>query len=377
MMEQVSITRARAAWLFAGVAVVFAALAVAPTVADAANPSKTQYSVRDVGNFSSQAELQHGEPPQGSGAFGLNNNGDVVGWSYYYPTDGSQYALLFTQSNGRLLSLGALPGGGGWTSHAYAINDAGVVVGGSAANPGNGPFQPFVWQNGVMTALFADLPACEINTHGACSGSANDINSAGQIVGRRYVEVSSAGGWTIHDGAFLYSGGATIDLDGVDAAAINDRGTVAGTSRTGHAAVFAGSVTYDLGTLGGTTSSARDISGNGNVVVGVSKVGNDSHAFIYTDGQMRDLGTLGGSFSEATAVNKKGTIIVGNSTTANGEMHGFVYSAGKMVDLNDLIPPGVGTLIEAQDVNDHGQIAGRMAFVGGAANAAVLSPARK
>jgi probable HAF family extracellular repeat protein len=77
----------------------------------------------------------------------------------------------------------------------------------------------------------------------------------------------------------------------------------------------------DLGTLGGefSESQATGINDSG-VVVGWSETVNfQRHAFVWTaDSGMQDLGTLGGSSSTAIAINNAG-VIVGTSDTATGE----------------------------------------------------------
>jgi len=71
----------------------------------------------------------------------------------------------------------------------------------------------------------------------------------------------------------------------------------------------------DLGTLGGSSSSAWGIN-TGGTIVGVAKItGNTiSDAFSYSGGVMTDLGTLGGPGSQAFGINDGGTI-VGSSAT--------------------------------------------------------------
>jgi probable HAF family extracellular repeat protein len=104
------------------------------------------------------------------------------------------------------------------------------------------------------------------------------------------------------------------------------------------AAESAGSPAFlavDLGTLGGSTSSANAVNNSG-LVVGDSMIAHvaDSHAFLWTPaGGMVDLGTLGGTFSSAVAVNTNGQV-AGYSTTRDGAWHAFSWTqAGGMVDL--------------------------------------------
>ncbi|WP_076593766.1 hypothetical protein [Herminiimonas arsenitoxidans] len=71
----------------------------------------------------------------------------------------------------------------------------------------------------------------------------------------------------------------------------------------------------ELGTLGGSTSFARGVSSNGDVVIGDSFTNGDVfiRAFRWSaaNGTMTDLGTLGGDSSVAFAVNSTGTVVVG------------------------------------------------------------------
>jgi probable HAF family extracellular repeat protein len=117
----------------------------------------------------------------------------------------------------------------------------------------------------------------------------------------------------------------------------------------------------DLGTLGGSTSSASAVNDSGQVV-GASQAGlfGPNHAFITTmNSNMTDLGTLGGPDSYAWDINSDGQV-VGWSTTGTGNAHhAFVTGADGlgMVDLNSMVTLSNGTfLAEARAINDLGQI---------------------
>jgi probable HAF family extracellular repeat protein len=72
---------------------------------------------------------------------------------------------------------------------------------------------------------------------------------------------------------------------------------------------------------------------------------------------MRDLGNLGGSSSQGYAIDYTGQI-VGSALTGDAKTRAFLYSEGKMYDLNSLVMSGLGnaTLGSALSISSHGQI---------------------
>jgi probable HAF family extracellular repeat protein len=92
----------------------------------------------------------------------------VVGWSLNALTDTE--AVLF--GKGKVTDLGMLPGG--YFSAAYGINDRGQVVGWSTSAT-SGADHASLYDYGVMTDL-GMLP-------GGNSSTASAINNRGQIVG--------------------------------------------------------------------------------------------------------------------------------------------------------------------------------------------------
>jgi probable HAF family extracellular repeat protein len=247
-------------------------------------------------------------------------------------------------------TLGGSPGG-----QAYAINEAGQVVG--YTNTATSQTHAFLWTDGVMTDL-GTFPT-------GSSSKAFGLNNIGQVVGYAF-DGSPGGGSTNH--AFLWQDGVMPDLvpspEWSSASAINDSGQVAGTYNLNRPFIWENGVLTDLGGFGGSApfGSAEDIN-NAGQVVGSSFVDNGSEglsqrAFLWEDGVMTDLGTLPGlPDSRAYAINESGQI-VGFSTFHHPETpdelyESFLYFDGVMIDLG---VPGEGNI--AYDINDSGQIVG-------------------
>lgn len=181
-------------------------------------------------------------------------------------------------------------------SMAWAINDAGVVVGYSGS-------QAFRWEDGVIS----ELPAL----NGQVS-RAFGINENGLIVGELEIEFG------------IY-----------------------------HAFKLDGETVHDLGTLGGMHSVAYGINIHGHVVGQSRATGNVTHAFFHDGTEMIDLGTLGGTFSVAYAINDSG-VIVGQSQTESYDFHSFRWEDGVMTDIGE----AGGDYNLAQAINNEGIIAG-------------------
>jgi probable HAF family extracellular repeat protein len=73
---------------------------------------------------------------------------------------------------------------------------------------------------------------------------------------------------------------------------------------------------------------------------------------------LTDLGTLGGNYSSPFAINNLGQI-VGDSLTADGSTLAFLWQNGVMVDLNTLLSPDSGWVLNnARFINDAGRVVG-------------------
>jgi probable HAF family extracellular repeat protein len=98
----------------------------------------------------------------------INNNDEVVGYGLM---GAGTHAFLWR--NGTVTDLGVLPGGD--NSFAQGINDRGDIVGWSATAPGNWGLRAVLWRNGAMVDLGAPAGGQSL---------ASDINDAGVIVGQ-------------------------------------------------------------------------------------------------------------------------------------------------------------------------------------------------
>jgi len=124
----------------------------------------------------------------------------------------------------------------------------------------------------------------------------------------------------------------------------------------------------DLGTLGGTTSSAVGINTSGQIVGQSTTAGGIAHAYVWTPGgtagaasnpQMKDLNPTGG-VSAATAINSTGQVVgfVAVSHPGLGDTdRAFIYSGGTMTQL-PLPQTGGYSISYAYGVNDAGKVVG-------------------
>ena len=277
----------------------------------------------------------------------INNAGQVVG--YADAADGNPHAFLWDQ--GVMQDLGVLPGG--TSSGAYDINSEGQVVGNSVGPNGT---HAFLWDNGVMTDLGT------LDGSGGRS-SAWAINDAGVIVG-----ASTLPGNPNEPHAVVFDHGNITEIPsqfGGDisyAYDISSSGDVVGYAQTGagtlHAFLYHDGVMTDIGTLGGDRAKAYRINDLGQIIGSSSEGGRYDKSFIYSDGVMTGLGTLGGAFSYAYDINNASQV-VGNSYMSPPNIHAYVWQEGVMTDLNSLLPNGYWTqLTEARGINDLGQVVG-------------------
>lgn len=286
-------------------------------------------------------------------ALGINNHGEVVGYSFL----GEDYqAFLYSYADRSLTDVGSF---GGKINAACAINDAGQVTGYSQDNSGN--LKAFVFSR---SRPIASLGMSE----NAAMSEAFGINNTGAVVG----DIQSG---TQNHRPALFSNGSVQDLglggsnqpDALETAyAINDGGQIVGRHSAGpnafHAFSFLNGNTTDFSTLGGANGEALAINKHGLVVGDSNTASGPAHAFVFDHSQLKDLGTLSGydSASYARGVNSSGDI-VGESDSAD-QKRAFLATKGQLVELDklagNLSEAGFNSLDVAYGINEKGWIVG-------------------
>ena len=301
------------------------------------------YSVVDLGNLGGTQMT----------AWSVNNSGVVTGFG----TTAAGGTSGFLYDTGVLYGIGV----GGLDTKAYGVNANGKAVVNANTNG-------YVYDNGALQ----QLPGL-----GGTTVTATAINDSGQVVGMATTGSGAARAF-LFSLANMQNLGVLAGGNWSAAYGVNGAGVVAGYGDTAggafHGFVWtAGGGMADIGTLGGANSYAMNVN-SGGVVTGHAQTSSGYlHAFVKAGGGLQDLGTLGGGNSYAYGINGAGNV-VGYSNTVGGD-HAFVYAGGRLWDLNSSLTGGGGwTLTNAYGVNDVGQIVGSGLYQG-AEHAFLLNPA--
>lgn len=335
------------------------ALILASTAANA-----VQYNVAVLSNLGGE-----------SGAYGMNDSGQVVGNAY---NDSSNLVEAVIWDNGVVVSLG-------FQGIARAVNNSGTVVGENGVNSTNnntGDGRAYKWDS---TNGYEDLG----DLNGTYAG-AWDINDSGVITGNSFTNYSQFGLFQMH--AFRWENGNMTDLPPPNATGgysrgigINDLGTIIGrasvdtfTNSDKYMGQWDPANSFSHDNPPGNYSSGRDIN-NLNVAVGISRTGADTPnraAMWDASGSVTIFGTFGGDRSRLSAINDNG-VAVGMAEAAGNVAKAMIsFDGTTIVDLNtlvDLTGTGLVSLKEAFDINANGEIVGIGVTASGAEQAFVLS----
>jgi len=276
-------------------------------------------------------------------AYGINDLGQVVGWSGH--SSGGGQAAMITQAtiwNGPTpTALSTLSGG--VTSQAFGINNAGVAVGFTHDAPGD---RATIWNGTTPTALSP--------ISSGTGGVATAINNAGMVAG--YSDLSTGSRQTT-----VWNGAIPTGLNflpGTDSSTasfgINESGAVVGNSRTSspfsnQATIWNGSIPTGLNLLSGFTGSTAFGINDAGIVVGESLI--PTQATVWNGGIPTGLG--GGI---AYDINNDG-VVVGVGGDGN-KVFATVWIGGVAFDLDTLTTATGWHLIEARAINASGQIVG-------------------
>lgn len=331
-----------------------AALAAVATTAAAQPQAPPRYSIVELA----------GVPTR------INDSGQVSGW---VNVGGAAHAAIF--SGGAWRDLGALPGD--QLSAFYDVNNAGAAVGFSFASL-QPPIPPDTFADNRWQAAWAPAGATAIQalTLIAPDSFAYAINDAGVIVGclNRYDDVFPdphraylfANG-TLTDLHALMSGAGSQGFDFTCARDVNAQGAVVGEvqlqNQPSRGFLYRSGAVTTLVQGAAYLTNARAINGSG-LIVGEGRLAgfgaDQAVLFDSANGSIRGLGVeaTGAFSSKPNDINSRGDV-VGTMFLNVGE-RAFLAAGGSVYDLNDLIPAGGDWVLqEAFSINARGQIVGR------------------
>jgi probable HAF family extracellular repeat protein len=282
-------------------------------------------------------------PPLGgtggvSESYGINSQGQVVGYSLPRPFEDRQYLPTLWAPQAAPVLLGGI--GSAAVGIAGGINDRGQAVGSDFSG------RALLW-NGTQAT---QLPPLNGGTSAAYA-----INNAGQAVGQ-------SGGQ-----ATLWQGGQATSLASVDGSSlakdINASGQAVGQGSTGaggqRALLWTDGSVRNLGSVFGFNSDARGINDAGQVVGADFDANVVGHAFYWDGNRMSLLAPLGGSGaggSWAEEINNAGQVVGSSRNRAT------LWDNGVPLDLNSFLDAASAQagwqLRLARDINENGWITG-------------------
>ena len=293
-----------------------------------------------------------------SHAWAINDNGLIAGEAML--ADESTHAAAWIPGEG-IVDLGTL-GGFNSTSTATHVNAKGLILGESRTADRS---HAFLWS---ATGGMVDL-----GTLGGRLSIGNALTDAGHVVG------SSSLQGDIGSHAVLWPpGGGLVDLhtfgnDSSAKAVTSDGRMIVGwVSGFGPIHAFAWTAAtgmVDIGTLGGNASA--DFVTDSGFVVG--RYGDHTRGFSWTASSgMVDMGTLGGTWAVPMDMNATGAVVGFSYKTNSSDERAFLWTTeGGMVDLGTL----GGSTSRATSINDNGVVVGTSLTAGNRTHAFLWTPA--
>lgn len=233
---------------------------------------------------------------------------------------------------------------------ANAINNQGQVVGWS-----------FNDQNKQTATLWRNGNAIALTTTGSAS-EASDINNQGQAVGWQNIgDRANAVFWT-SDNQLIEL--ASLGGNGSQAFAINDAGWTVGWSNSAdayqHATLWANDEVIDLGRLGGYASYAYGINNLGQIVgsyVSDQQDGVEEFAILWENGNAINLNdligdNLGVTLISANSINDQGWIVV-QGEDSNGYLNYYLLTPVPEPSTYAMLLAGLGLLMSSSRRKPH------------------------
>jgi probable HAF family extracellular repeat protein len=276
----------------------------------------------------------------------INNSGQVVINS---TVSGVSQVAIWTRLGGSMTLV--VPG----TNVAGADINSSAQVAGAGDPDHSGSQQAFIWRSNTGAQFLGTL--------GGPLSAASGINDAGSAVGMAYTSANLQ-----HAFLWTQSGGmqdltpTLTSLGGAAAVAINSSNEVVGyyfPNGTNTTVGFTWTQSGGLQNVGSSGTLAYAINTAGTVVGQTKLADGMKHAFSYTPSTgIKDLGTLGGSSSSALAINNKGWILGNSLIVGSGFLHGFLYtSTAGMQDFTVLAGLSKNQQTYSVQANDFGDIA--------------------
>ncbi|MBI9019464.1 MAG: PEP-CTERM sorting domain-containing protein [Phycisphaerae bacterium] len=275
-----------------------------------------RYEIIDLGSLNGQ----------GGRAASINNHGQITGTSSFEPGDGRLYHHAFIWENGVMTDIGTLPNG--YSYHPISINDSGQIIGHYYGFEGQ--FNSFMYRPDTGMIHFDYRTTSQ--------------NNSNQMLCRSNLYET-----------FLWDN-STITSMPEGGLMINNVGQVAGLNSQGQAYVYdmnSDQMQYYKSSDSDGSLITADINDLGQVV-GYSYGHERNHAFLYDGQNVIDLINGPDRYSnKANAINNLSQIV------GSSEEQAYIWQDGTLDFLDDLLDDDSGwQLINANDINDHGQIVG-------------------